>query len=401
MSFRQTEGSVTAPKGFLAAGVRAGIKEQGDDLALIVSEHPASAAGVFTTNLMKAAPVLLDQARLPRATARAIIANSGNANACTGDGGRTDALRMARETASLLEVPEEDVLVCSTGIIGRRLPMDSILAGLASAKEALSDSGGESAARAIMTTDSRPKTACVELDLPGGIVRIAGMAKGAGMICPNMATMLAFITTDAALSPDLLQACLSGSVEKSFNCLTVDGDGSTNDSVIILANGAAGYPPLGARSAELKKFQDALDVVTVCLAKQIALDGEGATKLIEVRVEGARSFQDARQVAMAVANSPLVKTAVFGSDPNWGRVLAAAGRAGVDFDPSEMRLNFGPITLVKDGEPADFPEAQAHDYLRGREILVTLRIGSGPGEATVFTCDFSYDYIRINAEYHT
>jgi len=401
LSFREIEGTVTAPAGFLASGVRAGIKEQGEDLALIVSEHPASAAGVFTRNVVKAAPVLVDEVRLPRATARAIVVNSGNANACTGEAGYQDALRMASEAAGLLKVSEEDVLVASTGIIGKRLPMDKIISGIKEAREKLSDGGGPLAARAIMTTDTRPKTACVEFELRNKVIRIGGIAKGAGMICPNMATMLSFITTDAALAPDLLQECLSKSVETSFNCLTVDGDGSTNDSVIILANGAAGYPQFGAGSAELEAFQEALDFVTTSLAKQIAADGEGATKFVEIKVEGADSFDDARQVAKTIANSPLVKTAMFGKDPNWGRVLAAAGRAGVDFDPADVKLSFGPIALIDRGEPTDFSEQQAHDYLTNREIAVLLRVGSGPGSATVWTCDFSYDYIRVNAEYHT
>ena len=401
MSFREIEGTVTAPAGFLASGVRAGIKEQGEDLALIVSEHPASAAGVFTRNVVKAAPVLVDEVRLPRATARAIVVNSGNANACTGDAGRQDALLMASEVAGLLKVSEEDVLVASTGIIGKRLPMDKIISGIKEAREKLSDGGGPLAARAIMTTDTRPKTACVEFELRNKVIRIGGIAKGAGMICPNMATMLSFITTDAALAPDLLQECLSKSVETSFNCLTVDGDGSTNDSVIILANGAAGYPQFGAGSAELEAFQEALDFVTTSLAKQIAADGEGATKFVEIKVEGADSFDDARQVAKTIANSPLVKTAMFGKDPNWGRVLAAAGRAGVEFDPADVKLNFGPIVLIENGEPTGFSEQQAHDYLANREVAVLLRIGNGQGSATVWTCDFSYDYIRINAEYHT
>ncbi len=401
MSFREIEGSVTTPAGFLAAGVRAGIKQQGEDLALIVSEHPASAAGVFTLNVVKAASVQIDSRRVPRSTARAIVVNSGNANACTGEGGYQDAHESARQAASLLQVPEEDVLVASTGIIGKRLPMDKIRSGIEQAYKSLSDEGGPLAARAIMTTDTYPKTACVEVDLGGKAIRIGGIAKGAGMICPNMATMLSFITTDAAVAPDLLQSCLSKSVETSFNCLTVDGDSSTNDSVIILANGAAGYPQLGAGSAELDAFQEALDFVTSSLAKQIAADGEGATKFVEIKVEGAASFEEARQVAKTIANSPLVKTAMFGKDPNWGRVLAAAGRAGVDFNPADVRLSFGPIMLLDGGEPTDFSEEQAHQYLSNREVSVLLRIGGGPGAATVWTCDFSYDYVRINAEYHT
>lgn len=401
MSFEEIEGTVTTPSGFLASGVRAGIKEKGEDFALIVSDRPASAAGVFTTNVIKAASVQINAARVPRGTTRAVAVNSGNANACTGEAGYQDALRTAREMAGLLGVSEEDVLVASTGIIGKRLPMEKVLSGVEQAHQALSNQGGALAARAIMTTDTRPKTACVEVTIGGSPVRIGGIAKGAGMICPNMATMLSFITTDAAIAPDLLQSCLSKSVETSFNCLTIDGDSSTNDSVIILANGASGCPEVSAGSPDLDAFQEALDFVSSSLAKQIAADGEGATKFVEITVEGAGSFDEARRVAKTVANSPLVKTAMFGQDPNWGRVLAAAGRAGVDFDPASVKLSFGPIVLIDGGEPTDFSERQAHEYLTNRDVAVVLRIGSGPGRSTVWTCDFSYDYVRINAEYHT
>lgn len=399
--FKEIPGTVTTPMGFLAAGVRAGIKQQGDDLALIVSEHPASAAGVFTKNVIRAASCDINAQRVPRATARAIVVNSGNANACTGDEGYADALRVTREAAELLKFAEDDVFGCSTGVIGQRLPMDKVLAGIKDATANLSDEGGVAAARAIMTTDTRLKTACAEFKLGGRRIRIGGIAKGAGMICPNMATMLSFITTDAALAPDLLQSCLSKSVEMSFNCLTVDGDSSTNDSAIILANGASGYPQLEAGSSDLETFQAALDFVTSSLAKQIAADGEGATKFIEITVEGAETFDDARQVAKTIANSPLVKTAMFGKDPNWGRVLAAAGRAGVDFDPADVDLSFGPVTLIRGGQPAGYVTEQALVVLSKPQVDVLLKIGKGPGSATVWTCDFSYDYIRINAEYHT
>jgi len=399
--FEGGSGSITMPLGFLAAGVRAGIKEQGEDLALIFSDRPASAAGVFTRNVVKAAPVLVDAKRLPRTTARAVVVNSGNANSCTGDAGLQDALRMGREVANRLGVAEEDVLVASTGIIGERLPMEKITDGIERAASSLRRDGGADAARAIMTTDTRPKEAGVELSLGGANVKVGAIAKGAGMICPNLATMLTFITTDAAVAPGQLQGCLAQSVEKSFNCLTVDGDSSTNDSVIILANGAAGSRLIDSRIPDLDGFQEALDFVAASLAKQIAQDGEGATKLIQITVQGARSFEEARQVAKTVANSPLVKTAMFGRDPNWGRVLAAAGRAGVDFDPTAVDLSFGPVPLVRGGEPLDFSVAQAQEVLSKPETNVLIKIGQGPGSATVWTCDFSYDYVRINAEYHT
>ena len=389
-------GEITRPKGFLATGVRAGIKNEGEDMALIYSEVPASAAGVFTKNVVKAAPVLLDRDRAPSSAARAIIVNSGNANACTGEQGMQDARAMAAETARLLNLREEDVLVASTGVIGQRLPMDKINAGIAEAVQSLSRDGGEIAARAIMTTDTRPKETSVHFNMGGAEITIAGMAKGAGMICPNMATMLAFITTDAAITPEMLQKSLSKSVETSFNCLTVDGDSSTNDSVIMLANGMAGNA-----SVDVDVFQSALDSVNMSLAKQIAADGEGATKFIEIAVEGAGSYEDCRQIAKTIANSALVKTAMFGCDPNWGRILAAAGRAGVDFDPKAVSLSLGDIALVEGGEPIRFSEEDAHEYLHGHDIIVHLRVGNEDCDATVWTCDFSYDYVRINAEYHT
>ncbi len=379
----------------------AGIKAQGEDLALILSDRPASAAGVFTRNVVKAAPVLLDAGRLPQGTARAVIVNSGNANSCTGDAGLQDALQMGREVANRLALREEDVLVASTGIIGRRLPMEKILDGIERAAAGLSRDGGASAARAIMTTDTRPKEAGAELLLGKAAARVGGIAKGAGMVCPDLATMLAFIATDAAIAPQQLHACLVQSVEKSFNCLTVDGDCSTNDSVIVLANGAAGNALMDSEGRDVDAFQEALDFVTASLAEQIAQDGEGATKLIEITVQGTSSFEEARKVAKTVANSPLVKTAVFGCDPNWGRVLAAAGRAGVGFDLAAVDLTFGSVTVVRAGKPTRFSIAALREVLSKPKVNVLIRIGRGAGAATVWTCDFSYDYVRINAEYHT
>ncbi len=394
-------GGVTYPKGFLAAGVRAGIKEHGEDTALICSGAPASAAGVFTTNVVKAAPVLVSRGRVPRGTARAVVANSGNANACTGEQGMSDALEMARRTAHLLDVAEEDVLVASTGVIGRRLPMEKVGSGIEQAARSLSADGGASAARAILTTDTHPKEAAVEIAIQGSKVRLGGIAKGAGMICPNLATMLSFITTDAAISPEMLQNCLSQSVEISFNCLTVDGDTSTNDTVIVLANGAAGNSMISSTGTDTDTFQKALDFVTSALAKQIAADGEGATKMVEISVKGTDSSGEARQIAKTIANSPLVKTAMFGCDPNWGRIVAAAGRAGVNFDPKEVNLFFGTVPLVQRGEPADFSEDDVRGLLSKPRVDVLLEVGSGSGAATVWTCDFSYDYVCVNAEYHT
>lgn len=394
-------GAVTFPIGFKAAGVRAGLKEQGPDMALIVSDVPAAAAGVFTTNVMKAAPVLLSRSRVPSDKVSAVIVNSGNANACTGEQGMADALAMTEYSAQGLGVSAKDVLVASTGIIGKRMPMDKITAGIADAVRSLSADGGADAARAIMTTDTVPKEAVVEMVIGGAMVRIGGIAKGAGMICPNVATMLSFITTDAAITPETLQKCLAESAEVSFNCLTVDGDTSTNDSVIMLANGLAGNDLITTGGKDVAKFQEGLDSVTMSLARQIAADGEGATKNVTITVQGANTYDECRQIAKTVANSPLVKTALFGCDPNWGRVLAAAGRAGVDFDPAAVELCMGDIVLVQSGEPVAFSEDMAHDYLTNRDVLLRLKVGDGESSATVWTCDFSYDYVRVNAEYHT
>lgn len=394
-------GAVTYARGFKAAGVSAGIKQSGDDLAVIYSECPASSAGVFTINLVKAAPVILSQSRLPRKSGRAVVVNSGNANACTGEQGMIDARLIAEKAAMLLGVDEEDVLVASTGIIGRKMPMDRLGSGIEKAVASLSENGGEAAARAIMTTDTFSKEAAASITIGGVEVRIGGTAKGAGMIDPHVATMLSFITTDAAINPEMLQLAISRSAEVSYNCLTVDGDTSTNDTVIILANGMANNPRIESEGADFAAFQNALDEVTVGLAKMIASDGEGATKLVELVVEGAESHSACGRIAKTVANSPLVKTALFGNDPNWGRILAAAGRAGVVFDPNDAYLYFGDTALVEAGEPARFSADAVHDYLTGKEILITLKVGPSRTSARVWTCDFSYDYIKINAEYHT
>lgn len=395
------EGAITYPLGFKASGVRAGIKQSGEDIALITSEVPASASGVFTRNVVKAACVTIDRARLPSGSIQAILANSGNANSYTGARGYDDALQCASYAAELLNVPAESVLIASTGIIGQFLPMNAMSEGIKLAVNKLSRDGGRDAARAIMTTDTFPKEAITDITIGGKQVRIGGMCKGSGMICPDMATMLAFITTDAAIAPEVLDKCLIEATLKSFNSVTVDGDTSTNDMAIVLANGMAGNEPLTMNSDELHVFQEALNSITISLAKQIARDGEGATKMIEIQAAGTGTSRDAARIAKTIANSPLFKTAMFGNDPNWGRVLAAAGRAGVDFDPSRVNLWFGHIPIVRDGEPINFSAEDAHNYLKNPEILVRIEVGSGTGKAAVWTCDLSYDYVRINAEYHT
>ena len=395
------DGSVCSPEGFRASGVAAGIKPSGNsDLALIVSDFPASAAAVFTTNRVFAAPVLVSRRHIEDGHARAIVVNAGSANACTGEQGLRDAQRMTDLTAEVLEVAPADVLVASTGVIGRTLPMERVEVGIRRASAALSASGAADAARAIMTTDTRPKEVALEVPGDGRTVRIGGICKGSGMIAPNMATLLAFLTTDAEVWPEVLHASLRSVVERTFNCVTIDGDCSTNDMVSIFANGASGVRITPGSPAH-HCFCDALLEVCTYLSREIARDGEGATKLVEVRVTGARSFLEARQTGKAIANSPLVKTALFGNDPNWGRILCAAGYSGVEIDPARTDLSLCGIPLVRGGEPVPFDEGATSEAMKSPEIEVLLDLNQGAADAAVWTCDFSYDYVRINAEYTT
>ena len=399
--FFEVSGAVCAPLGFRAAGVAAGIKPSGNpDVTLIVSDYPATAAGVFTRNRVVAAPVLVSREHLAGGAARAIAVNAGNANACTGTQGMVDARRMAQVTAQLLDLPVEQVLVASTGIIGRPMPMDRLEAGLARAAAELSRENGSQVAQSIMTTDTRPKEIAVEISIDGSRVRIGGICKGSGMIEPNMATMLAFITTDAEVWPEVLQSALTSSVERSFNCVTVDGDTSTNDSLLILANGASGVRVTPDSPAH-RAFCEGLLHVCTHLAKELARDGEGATKLVEIQVGGARSTSQARKVGKSIANSPLVKTALYGNDPNWGRILCAAGYSGVPIDQERLALTLCGHPLVREGEPVEFEEAVVSQAMREPEVLIRLDLGQGRFSSTVWTCDFSYDYVRINAEYTT
>lgn len=398
---RRIPGDVTVPQGFVAAGVRCGIKQQGPDLAIICSDRECAAAGVFTTNAFKAASVIRDQLKMKSGRSRAIVANSGNANACTGERGLADVDSICRLTSGLLSIPEEHVLNASTGIIGVPLPMDKIEAGVRSAVSQLSRSGGAEAAQAIMTTDTRPKTAAYEITIGGKSVRIGGICKGSGMICPNMATMLCFITTDALIDAKLLKKSLVAAVECSFNSLTVDGDMSTNDSVMVLANGASGCPEITAGDENHDSFESALSLVCGDLARAIARDGEGATKYVEVSVVNAESYEDAKAAAMTIANSPLVKTAIFGEDPNWGRILCAAGRSSAKVVPERTSLHIGDLKIVENGEPLCVDADLAHNAMKPEALTITVDLGVGSACATALTCDFSYDYIRINAEYHT
>jgi glutamate N-acetyltransferase/amino-acid N-acetyltransferase len=396
-----TTGGVATARGFHAAGISAGIKAGKKlDLALVVSEVPATAAAVFTLNKAQAAPVLVSKQHLiaSRGTVRAVVVNSGCANACTGDDGLSDAREMAAETAKLVGCPIEQVLVASTGVIGVGLPMDKLRAAIPQAFAALSTVQGPQAAQAIMTTDPFPKEASATFTVGGRTVTIGGMAKGSGMIEPMMATMLGFITTDAAVAQPVLHRALVEVVDETFNAITVDGDSSTNDTVMLLANGASGAT---ISDAEYPQFVKALYVVCRELAIGIVRGGEGATKLVTVTVSGGASAADARKTAKAIANSLLVKTAIHGGDPNWGRLLAVAGRAGVAFDPDRAKVTIGPVVLFADGRPHDERAPEAAEYLKGTDISVGVDLGVGSESSTVWTCDLSAEYVRINAEYRT
>lgn len=393
------EGNATSPKGFRAAGVHCGVKREKPDLALLVSDIPASAAGVFTTNKVKAAPVRYTQGAVAAGRAQVIVVNSGNANACTGRPGLADSEEMAKLTAGSLGLAADLVLVASTGVIGVPLPMDAIRSGIPLAVNALS-SDGEAAARAIMTTDNFPKTAAVRLDIDGVEVTIGGMAKGAGMIHPNMATTLCFLTTDASVPPAVLRGALKRAVQESFNSITVDGDTSTNDTVLLLANGCAGGAPITNGEA-LTRFTAGLTLVAGELARMVVRDGEGATKLVEISVEGAASDLEARQAAMTVANSLLVKTALHGGEPNWGRILAALGRSGVEMNEETTDVSFGALDVVRGGLGVPGVWDAAAAALEEKEVSIRIRLAVGNGAAKVWTSDLSEEYVRINGSYTT
>ena len=394
-------GGITAPAGFRAAGVACGIKPSGLDLALLASTPPARSAGIFTTNLAVAAPVTVTREHLRRSdgTTAAVVVNSGCANACTGARGLTDARDMAVTAADLVGCPVEQVLVSSTGVIGAYLDRDKLRQGIRLAAETLGPDGHAAAAEAIMTTDPWPKDAAVRAAAPSGRFHVGGMAKGAGMIEPNMATMLAFLTTDAAVEPPLLQRALREAAATTFNAITVDGEPSTNDMVLALANGRSGA---AIDDASYPAFVEALHAVCHELALAVVKGGEGATKLVSVSVTGAASEAEARRAARAVANSPLVKTAVHGGDPNWGRIVAVAGRAGVAFDPARARVAIGGVELFADEHIFADREPAAAEHMRTPEVAIALDLGvGGAGAATVWTCDFSAEYVHINADYRT
>jgi glutamate N-acetyltransferase / amino-acid N-acetyltransferase len=397
--WRVTEGGITAPQGYLAAGVAAGIKKKGLDLAVVFSSQPASAAGVFTLNRVQAAPVVLcrEHLKLSRGRARAVLINSGCANACTGDRGMHDVRISARCLASHLEVDPNRVLVASTGVIGSFLPVPKMLKGIGAAASALNSRGGPAAVRAIMTTDTREKSIAVEGRIAGKTVRIGGMAKGAGMIHPQMATMIAVVTTDVQVPPGELSRMLRRTSDRTFNCLTVDGDTSTNDTVLALANGASGASIADRRSASF--FEKGLSLVCEELAKSIARDGEGATKFVEIMVRGAADFEAARKVAKAIAHSSLVKTALYGQELNWGRILCAVGYSGVPFNPDRVGLSLNGIPIFRNGSPIGSTRARAEKSMKNHDLQIEVDLAGGRAAAKVWTCDLSHGYVDINASY--
>ncbi len=400
---KQISGGITAVPGIRASGVHGGLKpDNRKDVALIVADSPVVAAGVFTRNRVCAATVLLSREHLNDRAAQAIVVNSGNANACTGEQGLNNARRMAILVGEKLNIDSRLVLVSSTGVIGVQLPMGAITQGIQRATDALSEDGGHDAAEAIMTTDTVPKEAAVEMEVGGEKIRIGGMTKGAGMIAPNMATMLAFLATDASIAGEPLQAALRKSVNMSFNRVTVDTDSSTNDTVQILATGAAGNPEITEASGDsYDAFCKGLEFVCIALARKIAQDGEGATKLVEVVVKNAVNETEAEQAARAIAESPLVKTAVFGKDANWGRIMMAVGKSEARFDPYQVDVWLGDYQLVKDGMDSGFDEEKATQLFSEDTVTITANLNAGNAEATMWTCDYSYDYIKINADYRT
>ena len=398
---KELSGSITAVPGFLASGIYAGIKKvEKKDLALIFSKSLCTAAGLFTKNEVKGAPVIVSQRNIKNGAGQAIVANSGNSNACTGKQGIKDAEEMATLTAKALNIKPNLIYVASTGVIGEPMPMEKVRNGIADAALKLGKEGGRDAAEAIMTTDTFLKEKAVQIDIGGKTVTIGGIAKGSGMIYPNMATMLSFIATDAKIASRNLRRALKAAVDKSFNMTTVDGDMSTSDMVICLANGVSDVSI--TKNKGYNDFQKGLSYICTELAKMIVKDGEGATKFVEIRIKGAKTFNDAKKIGMAIANSNLVKTALFASDANWGRIMAAIGYSGVKVNADKIDLFFDNIKMVGKGIGLGIDaERDATEVLKKREFAITVDLRLGKAEATVWTCDLSYDYVKINAAYRT
>lgn len=406
MSIKFIDGSVTAPKGFVASGVHCGIRKNKNkrDLALIYCEKPCTAAAVYTTNLVKSAPILVTRANLENGTAQAVICNSGNANTCNSDG-----VEIAEKTCDLvakaLNIASEDVIVGSTGVIGQKLPIEPIANSIPELVSALSKEGATNAAEAIMTTDLVKKEYAVETEIDGKTVRIGGIAKGSGMIHPNMATMLCFVTTDAAISADMLKIAVKAVADKSFNMVSVDGDTSTNDTLSVMASGLAGNVEITEQNEDYNIFVEALTILCRKLSKEMAKDGEGASKLLVCKVSGARTENDAKGVAKSVVCSSLLKAAMFGSDANWGRVLCAIGYSGCDVDVNKVDVSFaskaGKVDVCKNGAGIDFSEELAKTVLIEDEIDIVVELNDGDGVAEAYGCDLTYEYVRINGDYRS
>ena len=409
MNITEIKGGVTAAKGFEAAAAAAAIKYQGrTDMALVYSEKPCHAAGTFTTNLVKAAPVKWDQKIVKESPyAQAVIVNSGIANACTGEEGMGYCKETAEEAAKVLGVPENAVLVASTGVIGMQLPMDRLKKGISLLKEAKGSAleHGTAASKAIMTTDTVNKEIAVQVELGGKTVTVGGMCKGSGMIHPNMCTMLAFVTTDANISKEMLQKCVSADVKDTFNMISVDGDTSTNDTLLVLANGMAENPEITEENEDYKAFAKALNTVNTWLAKKMAGDGEGATALFEVKIVGAESKEQAVILSKSVVTSSLVKAAIYGHDANWGRILCAMGYSGAQFDPEKVDLFFesaaGKIQIIENGVAVNYSEEEATKILSEPEVTAIADVKMGDATATAWGCDLTYDYVKINADYRS
>ena len=396
------DGGVTAPKGFKASGVACGLKNnQKKDLAVVCSDDLAVASGVFTKNVVKGHSLQLTMEHIKSGYAQALVINSGNANACLGEQGYKDAEEMASLAAQLLNCNSKNVLVGSTGVIGMPLDLSKVRSGIKSAISSLSEEGGHDAAEAIMTTDIVSKEIAVEFEIQGEKVRIGAMAKGSGMIHPNMATMIGVVTTDINISKELLDKALKDVINHSFNRVSVDGDTSVCDMVVILANGKANNEGIVKEDIEYSTFKSALEYVCTYLSKMIAKDGEGATKLIEVVAEGAKNDEDAYKIVSAIAKSPLVKTAIFGEDANWGRIITAAGYSGADFDPNLVDIYIGELMVCRNGTGLDFDEEKAKEILKEAEVKIKINLKAGTSSDTIWTCDFSYDYVKINGSYRS
>ena len=405
---RVIEGGVTAPKGFSAMGIAAGIKKDRKDMAMIYSEAKCHAAGTFTTNIVKAAPVKWDQAIVyGNKAAHAVVVNSGVANACTGEEGLGYCKRTAQKAAALFGIGENEVLVASTGVIGKQIPIEKIEAGIETMKPMLADTdvAGTLAAEAIMTTDTVKKEVAVTFEAGGKTVTLGGMCKGSGMIHPNICTMLSFVMTDANISQELLQKALSASVTDTYNMVSVDGDTSTNDTCLLLANGLAGNPEITQEDEDYKNFCEALDYINTCLAKKMAADGEGATALFEVKVIGAESKEQAVTLSKSIVTSNLTKAAIYGHDANWGRILCAMGYSGAQFDPEKVDLYFesaaGKIKIIENGVATDYSEEEATKILSEKEVTAIADVKMGTFSATAWGCDLTYDYVKINADYRS